>query len=253
MESVFRVQILNGTDCVPLYANANEKGMNPFVFPCPSYGWIEQTGSFNLSTATSLGEGKFWIQSNSILFKNWPRVTSCLWQGWGGINIYLHTYIYIKECRKVLGPIKNWKNVDFHLITFAKNVQLDWILWKTFKFPRTGTFPLGWTKNFLTFPQYPRKIYHYYHHQVVLTVWILFSLSLSLTHTHTHTPFIMLGPLPGIQCLHIANVWSFGWSTNAGVSMCRSPEENVPYEFILTSAAASSISCSFLDNLWNGW
>ena len=34
------------------------------------------------------------------------------------------------------------------------------------------------------------------------------------------------------------------WSVNTGVSMCRSPWMNVTYEFIITSTAVPSMSCS---------
>ena len=40
-----------------------------------------------MMTATSLWEGKLWIQTSTILLKNWPSVTFCLW--WRGlVNTY---------------------------------------------------------------------------------------------------------------------------------------------------------------------
>ena len=47
---------------------------------------------------------------------------------------------------------------------------------------------------------------------------------------------------------------SFCWSTNTGVSICRSPWENVAYDFILISPAASWMFCtSYLGSFWDGW
>ena len=43
------------------------------------------------------------------------------------------------------------------------------------------------------------------------------------------------------------------WSANTGVSMCRSPSENVTYEFVLTSPAVPHMSCSsYFYGLWDG-
>ena len=39
----------------------------------------------------------------------------------------------------------------------------------------------------------------------------------------------------------------------AGISMCRSPQENIAYEFVLASTAVSSMTyLSYLDSLWDG-
>ena len=53
-------------------------------------------------------------------------------------------------------------------------------------------------------------------------------------------------------CIELMTV-SFCWLTNTGVSICRSPPENVAYEFILTSLVVPSTFCSFyLSGLWDG-
>ena len=59
----------------------------------------------------------------------------------------------------------------------------------------------------------------------------------------------MLGPLDCIQCLLKARVCksllvSSHWATNNGMSVCRSPLENVAYEFVPASPAVPSIFCS---------
>ena len=46
---------------------------------------------------------------------------------------------------------------------------------------------------------------------------------------------------------------TFCWPGNTGVSMRRSPLENIVYDFVLTSSAVPSISClPDLDGLWYG-
>ena len=51
--------------------------MNPIILP-PAMGKIVgQTGFFSLGEATSLGEGKLWIQPVKLCLKNWPCVISC--------------------------------------------------------------------------------------------------------------------------------------------------------------------------------
>ena len=42
--------------------------------------------------ATSLGEGKLWIQTYKTPLKNWSCVASCMCRG---VGIYIYTYIYI--------------------------------------------------------------------------------------------------------------------------------------------------------------
>ena len=59
MDTATRVQILDETDC----ANTLGKGMNLIILP-PAIGKIVgQTVFFSLGKATSLEEGKLWIQT----------------------------------------------------------------------------------------------------------------------------------------------------------------------------------------------
>ena len=63
MDTATRVQILDDTDCISHSTNAIGKGMNPIILP-PAMGKIVgQTRFFSLGEATSLGEGKLWIQT----------------------------------------------------------------------------------------------------------------------------------------------------------------------------------------------
>ena len=58
-----RVQYLDEAVCISDSTNTLGKGMNPTTLP-PAMGKIvEQTEHFNLGMATSLGEGKLWIQA----------------------------------------------------------------------------------------------------------------------------------------------------------------------------------------------
>ena len=57
--------------------NTLGKGMNPAILP-PAI--VEQTRLFTLHMATSLGEGKLWIQSNFTLLKTWHIVSILLVQ-----------------------------------------------------------------------------------------------------------------------------------------------------------------------------
>ena len=52
------VQILDETDCISHNTNTLGKGMNPIILPL-----VGQTRFFSLGEATSLGEGKLWIQT----------------------------------------------------------------------------------------------------------------------------------------------------------------------------------------------
>ena len=62
------------------------KVMNLSLFPAKIIG---QTGFFNLETATSLGEGKLWIQSTYTPFRNWSCIALCLWQReWLNLELY---------------------------------------------------------------------------------------------------------------------------------------------------------------------
>ena len=59
--------------------------MNPIILP-PAMGKIEgQTVFFSFGKATSLGEGKAWIQTCWTPLKNWPCVISC---SSGGVGKY---------------------------------------------------------------------------------------------------------------------------------------------------------------------
>ena len=51
---------LDETDCISHSTNTQGKGMNPIILP-PAMGG--QTEFFSLGEATSLGEGKLWIQT----------------------------------------------------------------------------------------------------------------------------------------------------------------------------------------------
>ena len=63
MDTVTQVQILDETDCISHSINTLGKGMNPIIL-LPGMGKIVgQTGFFSLGEATSLGEGKLWIQT----------------------------------------------------------------------------------------------------------------------------------------------------------------------------------------------
>ena len=60
MDTATRVQILDEADCI---SHTRGKGMNPIILP-PAMGKIVgQTRVFSLGEATSLGEGKLWIQN----------------------------------------------------------------------------------------------------------------------------------------------------------------------------------------------
>ena len=63
MDTATRVQILNEADYISNSTNTLGKGMNPIILP-PAIGKIVgQTWFFSLGQATSLEEGKLWIQS----------------------------------------------------------------------------------------------------------------------------------------------------------------------------------------------
>ena len=63
MDMATQVQILDETDCISHSTNTLGKGMNPIILP-PAMGKIVgQTRFFSLGEATSLGEGKLWIQT----------------------------------------------------------------------------------------------------------------------------------------------------------------------------------------------
>ena len=85
------------------------------------------------------------------------------------------------------------------------------------------------------------------YHQIRPTVRFL-KLSLAI---HPYWQSLLEGSLCCILCPHNANV-NFCWSTNTGMSMRRSPLENVAYVFVFTSTTAPSTSCSFyFDGLWD--
>ena len=56
----------------------------------------------------------------------------------------------------------------------------------------------------------------------------------------------IIKPVP-LVCTQSMNI-SVGWSTNAGVSVCWSPQDKVTYEFILTTTVAPCMFFSFF-----GW
>ena len=56
MDSATRVQILDEADSISHSTNTIGKGMNPIILP-------PAMEVFSLSEATSLGEGKLWIQT----------------------------------------------------------------------------------------------------------------------------------------------------------------------------------------------
>ena len=63
MDTATRVQILDETDCISRCTNTLWKGVNPIIL-LPAMGKIVgQTRFFSLGKATSLGEGKLWIQT----------------------------------------------------------------------------------------------------------------------------------------------------------------------------------------------
>ena len=72
MDMVTRVQILDEADCI---SHTLGEGMNPIVFP----PWVDSRADWvlQLGEATSLGEGKFWIQTCETPLKIWPCVISC--------------------------------------------------------------------------------------------------------------------------------------------------------------------------------
>ena len=69
MDTATRVQILDETDCISHSTNTLGKGMNPIILP-PAMGKIVgQTMFFSRGEATSLGEGKLWIQTLKLRLK----------------------------------------------------------------------------------------------------------------------------------------------------------------------------------------
>ena len=63
MDTAARVKILDETDSISHGTNTLGKSMNPIILH-PAMGKIGgQTGFFSLGEATSLGEGKLWIQT----------------------------------------------------------------------------------------------------------------------------------------------------------------------------------------------
>ena len=70
---------------------------------------------------------------------------------------------------------------------------------------------------------------------------LVVSRPLSLSVISLGTSFVQQYP-------HNADV-SFCCSANTGVSMCRSPQENLTYEFILPPAVPSMSSLSYFDGL----
>ena len=63
MNTTRRFQILDETDSISHSTNTLGKGMNPIIHPLAMGRFVGQTGFFSLGEATSLGEGKLWIQT----------------------------------------------------------------------------------------------------------------------------------------------------------------------------------------------
>ena len=63
MDTATQVQFLDETDCISHSTNTLGKGMNPIILPPAMGKTVGQTGFFSLGEATSLGEGKLWIQT----------------------------------------------------------------------------------------------------------------------------------------------------------------------------------------------
>ena len=63
MDTTTQVQILDETGCISHSTNTLGKGMNPIILPLAMSKIVGQTGFFSLGKATSLGEGKLWIQT----------------------------------------------------------------------------------------------------------------------------------------------------------------------------------------------
>ena len=63
MDPTTRVQILDETDCISYYTNTLGKGINPIILPPATGKIVGETRFFSFGEATSLGEGKLWIQT----------------------------------------------------------------------------------------------------------------------------------------------------------------------------------------------
>ena len=137
MELAIWDQILDKAVCVSLYANALEKGMNPFVLPPPmskatNQGRKKKPSEFKpallhlkidlVSNPAHSGEGVILLSSehpnwSCTVKKRWPCVTSCsCWKSWinayrhTNIIIYIYIYIYISHRRNLV-------------------IWIDWVLW----------------------------------------------------------------------------------------------------------------------------
>ena len=67
MDTVIRVQILDETDYIS--HSTNTQSMNPIILPLAMGKIVVQTSFFRLGEATSLGEGKLWIQTVKLRLK----------------------------------------------------------------------------------------------------------------------------------------------------------------------------------------
>ena len=63
MDTETQVQILDEAVYISHSANILRKGMNPTILPSIWGKIVGQTGLFSFGMPTSLGEGKFWIQT----------------------------------------------------------------------------------------------------------------------------------------------------------------------------------------------
>ena len=88
MDMAHQVQNLDKAVCISYGTDTLGKDMNPTILP-PSTGkqLDRQIGLCNLGMATSLEEGKLWIQICKTLFKNWPCIASYLCGAIGQVHI----------------------------------------------------------------------------------------------------------------------------------------------------------------------
>ena len=85
MDTVTQVQILDETDCISHSTNTLGKGMNPIIL---LQLWINSRAVwfFSLGDATTLGEGKLWIQN--LLNSAWKLTMSYPVRAEGLVNKY---------------------------------------------------------------------------------------------------------------------------------------------------------------------
>ena len=87
MDMAIQIQIVDGTPIVTFRVNTFAKGMNPYSTPAANQIG-GQTGLFKIGTATSLEEGKLWIQTSCTPLKNRSCFASTLCRkNW--VNTYI--------------------------------------------------------------------------------------------------------------------------------------------------------------------